>query len=328
MGSYTHLDALHRTAGVAPGAEQAAEAPTGRVWRGWLWVLIVAVTIAALVANRAHAEDESVAVLNVSPIGLPAPDRRGTEQRPLVIDKTVDAVKRETADQAEHAYNERVTTWSTVILAGVTFALFAANIWLIGDSRRVSNRQAKDTRDAIAEQTRSADAMRDVAEATKNNATLMSGMLSKQMRAYIAVELGTAVYQDKRLVFEAIPTITNNGLTPARNVCFGIFADILDGSKGDPAIPDLGELIVNDMGLMPRQQLTIRAIVPRRIPDEEVADVMKGYTRRLFTWGLVTYDDVFGGHWETRFCMSYAFPLVENELKVSGAYTHSHNIAT
>src|SRR5262249_20928665 len=48
-----------------------------------------------------------------------------------------------------------------------------------------------------------------------------------QLRAYLSVVIGTAVYQerDKNLRFEAKPTIVNTGQTPAYNVRYRIKAD-------------------------------------------------------------------------------------------------------
>jgi hypothetical protein len=213
---------------------------------------------------------------------------------------------------------------------GITGFLFLANLWLIIEARRVSTRQALDTQRAIVEQTRAADEMHVVAEATKNNAVLMSGMLHKQMRAYISVEVGTATFQSQHLRFEAIPTLTNNGLTPARNVCFKILADIFDGRELDRPIEfaEIGDLIINDMGMAPRQSLTIRRVVANRVPDGDVGVIMEGNSRRLFAWGKVTYDDVFGGSWETNFCLSYWFVRIGEEWKVFGNFYPKHNNST
>ena len=53
-----------------------------------------------------------------------------------------------------------------------------------------------------------------------------------QLRAYLSVIIGTAVYQerDKNFRFEAKPAIVNNGQTPAYNVRYRIKADIFTDS--------------------------------------------------------------------------------------------------
>jgi hypothetical protein len=54
--------------------------------------------------------------------------------------------------------------------------------------------------------------MQRVAEATKHNAILMSGMFSKQMRAYIQVNIGTSTAQrEDGIVFGSWPEIVNVG---------------------------------------------------------------------------------------------------------------------
>jgi hypothetical protein len=298
------------------------------VWRGRLWSASLIAILASMAYSIAKAEDQPPAIPDVYAVKSPEPDPRGTKDQPLVVAKSPDERRREQFTDEQHAKNESRTTIATIVLAIFTVALWAANIWLIRDARRVSDRQAADTSRSIEVAKRSADAMHDVAEATKNNAVLMSGMLSKQMRAYLTVEIGGALYQDEHLRFEAKPVLANNGLTPARNVCFRVMAEILDGVNGPPSAPLIEDLLVNDMGLAPRQQVTIGRAVANRIPDNEVAEVMAGTTRRLHAWGRVTYDDVFGGSWETNFYFTYIFLKAEKGHSIRGNFSTSHNNAT
>jgi hypothetical protein len=293
---------------------------------GWLWIALLAAILAVPACEVATA-GELPAVPDVYSSPTVKQDRRGTENQPIVVTKPPAELRHEEIADSQHATNELRTTISTIVLAAFTVALTIVNILLIRDGRRVSARQAADTSRSIDEARRSADAMHDVAEATRNNAVLLSGMLSKQMRAYLTVEIGSALYQDEHLRFEARPVLTNNGLTPARNVCFRVMADILEGTNAPPA-PVIEDLLVNDMGLAPRQQVTIGRVVANRILDAEVADVMAGTTRRLHAWGRVTYDDVFGGHWETKFYFTYYFPKMKDGYGVRGLFSTSHNNAT
>jgi len=66
-----------------------------------------------------------------------------------VISKPLPERNREAVEQAAHAFNEQIMMLSTVLLTLFTGALWLVNIWLIRDARRVSNRQADDTRRAI-----------------------------------------------------------------------------------------------------------------------------------------------------------------------------------
>ena len=68
-----------------------------------------------------------------------------------------------------------------------------------------------------------------------------------------------------------------------------------------------------------------QAVVPDRFPDAEVPGIMEGTTRRLFSWGKVKYEDVWGDAWETNFCFNYTFYKGEDgEIKVGG-WTYPRN---
>jgi hypothetical protein len=242
-----------------------------------------------------------------------------------------------TARSADHASSEWLLVYCTAALALTTIALalytaklYRATVGLGAEAKATGIAQSSRMERSITEANRAATAMEEVARATHNNAELMQGLFQKQMRAYLSVEFGTATYQDANWRFEAQPVITNNGLTPARNVSFKILADIVDGrAVNDVKFADIGELIVNDAGLAPRQQFTIRRVVNDRVPDGEVEAIMQGLERRLFAWGKVMYDDVYGGSWETNFCLNYTFYKVgEGDVRVSGFYFPKHNNAT
>ena len=187
-------------------------------------------------------------------------------------------------------------------------------------------------KDSIAEAVRSASAMEEVANATKNNAVLMQDILHKQMRAYISVDTGLATYQDAANRFAGNPVLNNNGLTPARNVSFKAIANIFTIENVAPEslqFPDSGEMVMNDVGLAPRQQFVIHGIVKIRYPDPEVVEIMRGDKRRLFVWGIVTYEDIFGDKCATKFCHSHVFFMgPDGKVQTAGYYHSSHNKAT
>ncbi len=137
---------------------------------------------------RASASETSATSAAASAVTFTGTDdRRGTEGPPLVISKPSTQRLREERSEDAHARDESLSTFATVLL-------WVANIWLTLLTRSVSKQQAKDTRDAIAESKRSADAMKDVAIATKDNAASMQAMFRKQMLAYISVDIGSATY--------------------------------------------------------------------------------------------------------------------------------------
>jgi hypothetical protein len=298
---------------------------------GWLAIPLL---MGAIIHGVARAAD-SPAIPDVCAIQSPEPDRRGTAQQPLVVSKPTEEMALDAAQESARARNELITTWATALLTIFTAALWLVNILLIKDARRVSERAAKETQDALREQTRAADAMHDVAEATKNNAALMSGMLSKQMRAYIQVNIGTSTAQREDVVFGSWPEIVNVGLTPAKRVSYRIMADILDPRFGaDFVYPEPEQVFTNDATLNPRQTFKIMAVVKRRFDPAEVATISDGTAKRLFVWGAVTYDDVFDGHHETRFSHNFIFfdrtdpDTGKVEHKVNSWYSTGHNDAT
>lgn len=223
-------------------------------------------------------------------------------------------------------------------LSAIVSLVFAAvltvfNVRLWQETKRLAEgaeTQTERFNDSITQATRSATAMEQVGEATRNNATLFQTILHKQMRAYLAVDIGQAIYQDKNLKFESDPILVNTGFTPARNVCYRVMADILPTNlPNNYKFEDYGERIVNDISIAPRQQVILHAVVRNRIPDAEVAGVMEGTVKRLYVWGTITYDDVFGGSWETNFCHSFFFFPGEKEIwRVKGFYYATHNKST
>ncbi len=220
-----------------------------------------------------------------------------------------------------------------IVLSTIAIAWFTGTLWrATTDLQAIADRQSEETQDSIIQATRSANAMENVAESTRKNAFLMQNILHKQMRAYVAVDVGTAAYQDKTHNFAGIPSLINTGFTPARNVSFSATAAILNVDKilpQDLVIPDNGEMIINDAGIGPRQQFTIQGVVKRRFPENQIRGIMEGSKRRLFVWGIVTYDDVFGKHWITHFCHNHTFYLgPDNNIKVNSYYHCNHNDAT
>jgi hypothetical protein len=130
------------------------------------------------------------------------------------------------------------------------------------------------------------------------------GALRDQMRAYISVSIGGAVYQEraKNLRFQGKPVLINSGFTPAHKVRHKSNAAILP----IPLPQDFGyPLPETDLGaslIGPRQQAVLSPIVDGFVADEEVEDIKAGKGKALYVWGIVEYEDVFKRKQETRFC--------------------------
>jgi len=223
------------------------------------------------------------------------------------------------------AHEKFLLLFFTLAIAGFTGTLYLATRGLL----RTATKQGEDTAETISISGRSVLAMQEVAQATRDNASLLQGIMHKQMRAYIAVDLGLATYQDERLRFAAQAVLVNTGFTPARNVSSKIRADILPVGSEIMDLPDAGPLRLADATLAPRQNFVVHGIVDHRYSDEEVTLIMKGEQKRLVIWGDITYDDVFGGKWLTKFCHTFVFyPASDGVIKVNGYFYAKHNSAT
>jgi hypothetical protein len=280
-----------------------------------------------------------------------APSELGSKQAPAAIELTripgveitrTPVIRVEATDKtvgpSGHWTPEWVAAYCTAFLALTTFGLafytgllYRATVRLGREAKTREEGQIARMERSITEANRTANATQEISTATTNNSQLMQGLLRKQMRAYVSVEVGGATYQDARLRFGASPRMINNGLTPARNVSYKVLTGIKDGTRplADIGFEPIGDLIVNDANLAPRQLFQLNGVVDQRLPDEEVEAVMQGATRRLFAWGKVTYDDVYDGSWETNFCFNYTFwKNAKGEIQVSGFYFQHGNRAT
>lgn len=225
-------------------------------------------------------------------------------------------------------FSELGIAWFTFFLFSATGALWFVTYSLARDAKEGAEEQATNMSKSIAEAANAANAMKEIAAVTKENATLMEGILRKQMRAYIAVDIGGATYQDANLRFEAAPVIVNTGNTPAKHVSYKMKAAVLNAESPEALSFEEGEWKLNDAVLHPRQSFVVRRVVNDRVPDNEVAAIMGGEMRRLYIWGTVTYEDIFGGKWETNFCHNYIFYGDPENIKTSGFYHPKYNNAT
>jgi len=154
----------------------------------------------------------------------------------------------------------------------------------------------------ISEAARSADAMEDIAtKIWQGNKAIL--------RAYLTVTVGGInLFQERRepgqsdLKFETRPDLTNTGNTPARNVCIRIAADILSIPIAEGFQFPLPENEIKNAGIVGAHQTMILAgTVENFVPDEDIGMIKEGRTKALCTWGLITYDDIFGMNHQTRF---------------------------
>jgi len=270
-----------------------------------------------------------------------SPESRGTESAPIFV-KSIPAPENEAETRhKEYERNEKPSldrglTYGTYALSAFTFLLFCftAALWWV--TYRLS-KEAKTTGEAhgakmaesISEAARAAAAQEGIANATRENAGLMQGVMQKQMRAYLVVEVGGGLYQDATKRFEVRPNLVNSGFTPALNMTYWALASILPFPlPKDHVLPVNHENIPNSMDMGPRQSLVLNAAVDTRVPDAEVDDIKHGITRRVYIWGSIRYSDIFGGVHTTDFCQSIHWIGPEGSEQIYGNYQYNKNKIT
>jgi hypothetical protein len=72
----------------------------------------------------------------------------------------------------------------------------------------------------------------------------------------------------------------------------------------------------------------LNARVPDYIDDIEVEAIKLGITKRVFVWGIVYYEDVFGIAHETKFAHSLYWLNSPQGVIINGNYASKHNEAT
>jgi hypothetical protein len=183
---------------------------------------------------------------------------------------------------------------------------------------------------SVAETARFATAVENVAKSLESTAEASTETLQglrKQMRAYLTVIIGGGIPQnpERTLRFDARPTVLNAGPTPARNVRTRIKSAILPISLPedfDQSIATDKEESGNFIGA--HQTAQMMAVVDDYVPDDQVEDIKSGKGPSMYTWGVVTYEDVFGKSHTTKFCQRLTW-LPDG--KVFGYYIPGRNDA-
>ncbi len=191
--------------------------------------------------------------------------------------------------------------------------------------------QSKSMQLSVAEAARLASAMEVVAKeiAVSSKAAMASvDAIGQQMRAYICVVIGSAIYQErpKNLKFQAIPSIVNAGLTPAHKVSFQTDAAILPIPLPEDFTFPLPDNPAGTSMIGPRQNIVVSPIVKDFVDDTEVEAIKNGQGKGLYAWGIFTYEDIFGKPQYTKFCHLYTW-LADGKTTY-GYYDKRHNDAS
>ena len=131
------------------------------------------------------------------------------------------------------------------------------------------------------------------------------------MRAYLAITIGDAVFQEREIPgqtdkkFVARPNLVNTGNTHARRVRMRKTAAIIPSPvPNDFAFPLPPESNEGDATVGAHITYTMASAVGDFVPIAGVADIKQGIGRCLCTWGVVTYEDIFGDEHTTKFAQT------------------------
>jgi hypothetical protein len=256
-----------------------------------------------------------------------ATDHHGTEQSPLVVkvlppDKAQDESSQAIETRKQETANNR-SAIPTAILALIAFlqlVVYTYQAIKLRETVDSARQQSAAMERHIGEAARSATAMEAVATTMQVNA-------ARQLRAYLTVVVGAAIYQDREdgKVFEGKPLLVNNGFTTARNIRHWTKAAILPFTLPDDfVLPAVEEVFVGQGIIGAHQNASMSIRLDEQVPDGEVADIKFGKGKALYVWGIVRYEDVFDKTHTTKFCQAITW-LVDG--RVFGFYTPGHNDA-
>jgi hypothetical protein len=269
--------------------------------------LFLPVVIAFLLSlNSQHPESKSQ-----QPQQATTTDQRGTQDSPIVVKvlpspKTPEETAQEKKDRDAKAANDGNLVILTGVLAFVGFCqllVYGYQAKKLRETVESAGEQAEAMERHIGEAARSANAMEEIATRIQEGNRAI-------LRAYLTVTTGAiSLFQERRepgqpdLKFETRPNLTNTGNTAARNVNIRIAADILPlpiPNTFQFPLPEEGE--IKNAGVVGAHQTSVLAgTVKDFVPDGEVGTIKEGRTKALCTWGIVTYEDIFGVKHQTKF---------------------------
>ncbi|HEX4301238.1 MAG TPA: hypothetical protein VHZ78_00485 [Rhizomicrobium sp.] len=127
----------------------------------------------------------------------------------------------------------------------------------------------------------------------------------RQLRAYLTIRTGFIGGQHKEVghYFTHHPSLVNTGSTPAKNVRYKIKMDVFP-----VPLPSTVDLTIREQPIFagdfaPQQVSSIEAVLPFYLSEEDTWDVIWfGGRTKVYVYGVVMYEDVFGDPHETTFC--------------------------
>lgn len=256
----------------------------------------------------------------------------GSYEVPLVVEiKPIPPVKDEIDKETkEREGKESSDRWTFIFSALVTvancfLAIFTILLWRSTDKLWLSAKaQSGDMKQSL-------EIAKDSADATKKIVSTMESNAKKQLRSYLSVIIDTGIYQDEKLLFEAKPSLRNTGFTPAYKVSYWAKAGVFPSPLPDNfTLTSEAEMTKRDAVLAPHHSFQLSALVEKRFGDSEAEDIKFGKGKKVYVWGKVIYEDIFGETHYTNFFhgISWLVNTVNGMVMVAGHYENKHNDAT
>lgn len=178
-----------------------------------------------------------------------------------------------------------------------------------GEAMQQSLRLAATSASAMVSVAKSLEAnqaqLRQTVEINRQIADRQKSLGEMQLRAYLSVVIGGALYQerDKNLRFEGSAILANQGQTPASRVVHRTKVAIFDVPLPENfQLPPLPVAATGENLIGPQQNRTLTAVLDDFVPDEEVESIKRGQRKGLYIWGKISYLDAFDQPRETEFC--------------------------
>jgi hypothetical protein len=270
------------------------------------------------------------------------PEQRGTEDRPVVVkvlptEKTTAERTQQERERQQRETSDKRIFWLTVALVAVGGLQFIALIvqavvfgvqarrlrQSVDLTRNIATQQQQDMAASIAQASRAATAMEEVAAGisanTENTRTLIDRQREfaiSQMRAYVFIQTGDIVNvaeppqptppgqtPPKGALTRndcgpiIIMNVRNAGHTPANNIIHtqnAVFREFpLTNPLPDfPNVPPEQAEMTSVFSLPPGGIATKNWVFPARLTDEEVA-ALRNATAAVYVYGRITYTDIF-----------------------------------
>lgn len=244
-------------------------------------ILLLALSISSH-AQNAHAEKATEQkTQHAIPTQVPQPSERGTQQHPLIVEKsateqTQDALQQDADNKRDEGVRKR-DFWVTVAIAITGFLQFI----VLGGQLLLFFRQTTLMENSLGEARRAADAAQDSADEARDTARLTQ--CADVLIELIEMENAQPSFSPStRFILQ----FKNFGPTRANNVRFDFTLSI--GTLGDLQVP-VSPVVLGANGTAPLVFKTFKElmIVPN-IPDIEAGKIPMHFR------GTISYEDVFG----------------------------------